>query len=39
MIGFNAESFINGTLTDASNRLIQSVYGVNNVHKMTKSIQ
>jgi hypothetical protein len=39
MVGFNATSFINGTLTDASNRLIQSVYGVNNVHKMTKSIQ
>ena len=33
IIGFGVQTFLNGTLTDATNRLIQSSYGGNFVHK------
>ena len=37
IIGFGVQTFFNGTLTDASNRLIQSSYGGNFVHKYKKT--
>ncbi len=39
VIGFAAQSFNNGTLSDTTGRLIQSQYGGNFVHKYTTDIR
>ena len=37
-VGFAVQSFMNGTLTDAAGRLVQSTYGGNFVNRTKRTI-